>query len=335
MQRSGQKASKILVFEYFTAGGLLETPVTEELLAEALALLNALLDALRSLKGCELIVLIDSKLNELQLDDGINWQYVSDQADFYTVLQRELKQVDYVWPIAPETAVILEHISRAVENAGKILLNSNSQAVALCANKLQCSQYLREMDIQTVDSYPFNDFIPDFSQRWVVKPVDGIACEHTQRIDTLKQYQAFRQTVQTENFIIQPYMDGQAMSLSCLFKEGQAWLLSCNQQHIVLNDRQFSLKGCSVNFLFDREDHFQGLINQLAEAIPGLWGYVGIDFIYLNQQVYLLEINPRLTTSFIGIQRALGINPAEQVLQLLCSEPTLQHSIKQTINVTI
>jgi predicted ATP-grasp superfamily ATP-dependent carboligase len=47
-----------------------------------------------------------------------------------------------------------------------------------------------------------------------------------------------------------------------------------------------------------------------------LWGYAGIDFIDTDAGPLALEVNPRLTTSYAGLRRAMGINPALLVLEL-------------------
>jgi len=44
---------------------------------------------------------------------------------------------------------------------------------------------------------------------------------------------------------------------------------------------------------------------------------VGIDLVRTEQGLVMLEINPRLTTSYAGLRRALGVNPAGLVLASL------------------
>jgi predicted ATP-grasp superfamily ATP-dependent carboligase len=48
--------------------------------------------------------------------------------------------------------------------------------------------------------------------------------------------------------------------------------------------------------------------------VPGLWGYCGVDFIETPEGPVVVEINPRLTMSYVGLRDATGINPAELVL---------------------
>ena len=35
--------------------------------------------------------------------------------------------------------------------------------------------------------------------------------------------------------------------------------------------------------------------------VPGLKGYVGIDMVLSDDECYVIEINPRLTTSYLGL----------------------------------
>jgi predicted ATP-grasp superfamily ATP-dependent carboligase len=54
--------------------------------------------------------------------------------------------------------------------------------------------------------------------------------------------------------------------------------------------------------------------------MPDLWGYVGIDLIDGATGPLVLEVNPRLTTSYVGLARAIRMNPAALVLGLLDRE---------------
>jgi predicted ATP-grasp superfamily ATP-dependent carboligase len=72
----------------------------------------------------------------------------------------------------------------------------------------------------------------------------------------------------------------------------------------------------SVNAIRDSDGRYAQLAREVARALPGLWGYVGIDVIDAVDGPIVVEINPRLTTSYAGLRRALGINAAELVLDL-------------------
>ena len=132
------------------------------------------------------------------------------------------------------------------------------------------------------------------------------------------------------DYIIQPHIKGEKLSLSCLFKAGEAWLLSVNEQHFTVHQQQYHLDAISINVSAEQKD-FIKLIAQIAKAIPELWGYVGIDLIKTPTHTFVLEINPRLTTSFVGLKAALGINMVQNILGLIGGQPMLNMTKQQTI----
>jgi predicted ATP-grasp superfamily ATP-dependent carboligase len=121
-----------------------------------------------------------------------------------------------------------------------------------------------------------------------------------------------------------------------LFKQGKAWLICCNRQHIQLNNQQFKLSACQVNYASPYLEYYCELVPRIAESIPSLWGYIGIDLIETHEfGPLVLEINPRLTSSYIGIKAATGINVAAAVLALLDTEPVLAASKNSEVIVNI
>lgn len=99
-------------------------------------------------------------------------------------------------------------------------------------------------------------------------------------------------------------------------------------------DDQYRLAAIQVNY---REDPgpYRELVGRLAKAMPGLWGYAGIDLIETAEQVRVLEVNPRLTSSFAGLNEALGVNVAALVLQLLQGDPVIRRRADKTVTVQI
>jgi len=77
------------------------------------------------------------------------------------------------------------------------------------------------------------------------------------------------------------------------------------------------------------------LVDAIAQALPALWGYVGIDLIETPEQTWVLEINPRLTTSYVGINEALGLNVVEAVMQLVQGEPCLETQGHQAVSIQV
>ena len=49
--------------------------------------------------------------------------------------------------------------------------------------------------------------------------------------------------------------------------------------------------------------------------MPGLQGYVGVDVVLGEETSWLIEINPRPTTSYVGLRRVIDLNMAEAIWQ--------------------
>jgi predicted ATP-grasp superfamily ATP-dependent carboligase len=247
-----------------------------------------------------------------------------------------MPQSDAFWPIAPETDGVLLQLARQAKVLNKTVLLSNPETVGVCSDKLATYQCLKMHDIPVVESLilPHSDtvmFIPA-----VIKPRDGVGCEGGFVITDQAQFQSISQSINVVNYLLQPLMEGVAVSLSGLFKKGQAWLLTINQQQVVINNNRFELQACEVNTDNSQREFYLDLIKRVAMAMPGLWGYIGIDLIETAEfGPLILEINPRLTTSYVGIRSATGINVAEQVIRLLNSQPDLCISNSQSVRITI
>ena len=57
--------------------------------------------------------------------------------------------------------------------------------------------------------------------------------------------------------------------------------------------------------------------------MPGLWGYIGIDIMESARYgTQVLEINPRLTTSYAGLYQATGIRLIRELLRLADGQTT-------------
>ena len=93
-------------------------------------------------------------------------------------------------------------------------------------------------------------------------------------------------------------------------------MLACNRQKVELENGAFRFDGVSVNAVADTDGRYAALASAVCRALPGLWGYCGVDFIDADTGPMVLEVNPRLTTSYSGLHQAIEINPAQLVLEL-------------------
>lgn len=283
---------KVLIFEYVTANN---GEASESLKREGKMMIDALLSNFSKLPDVETIL--------FQVEKNIELAF-----------QKQIKNVDAVWVIAPESEGILEQFCRYVEDENKRLLTSPSKAVALTANKLTTFQILIAAKILTVPTEMFNStFHYDKKKEWIIKPIDGAGAENTFLLTSKNDWNALPKF--ETNVIIQPHFRGDKTSLSCLFNNGEARLLCVNLQIFEIENQQYFLKNIEVNHKVDN-GQYQKLASDIAIAFPDLFGYVGVDLIENKNGCFVLEINPRLTTSFVEIEKALNLNIAEWVLKL-------------------
>ncbi len=307
---------RIFVFEYITGGGMLDVALPYSLAKEGDMMLRALVSDLLELEDVELIVTRDARLQEV--DIPVEFRILNEGDDFLSIWQECMESADAVWPIAPENFGILERISESVVRQGKLLLNSSPEAVRTAASKIATSHRLKEKGVTVVPTYRPEDGLPEREGSWVLKPDDGVGCQGTSicrdREDLYKQY---NRMPTDRPHVAQPFVYGVSASLNILTHRGEVFVLSINRQRIAITDDGFVLLGCVVNGLAGQYQLFQQIGQNIVDAIPGLWGLIGVDLMDTGEGFKVLEINPRLTTSYVGLKESTGVNPAGLTLDLL------------------
>jgi tyramine---L-glutamate ligase len=228
-----------------------------------------------------------------------------------------IREADAIWPLAPESNGVLESISRRALLHDKVLLGCTPAAVHLTASKYRTSRALRAAGIAAVPTYRPHATLPTDAQAWVVKPDDGAGCSDTRIFSPPKAARKWIAAQQHGGYVLQPYISGRPCSVSVLCGNGDVVLLGCNDQRVAVSDNQFHDMGSTVNGIEDKSGELERLTCRVISAIPGMWGYVGIDFILTDQGPVVLEVNPRMTLSHAGLHASIGINPVEMLLNML------------------
>ena len=305
---------KIFVYEFVTGGGMAEEVLPVSLTREADLMVRALLADLATVPGVELLTSRDARLPVIP---GVEMLVPRAGESFLSLYERGLDLADAAWPTAPETGGALLQLVRSTVWRGRLLLGCRPDAVELASSKRATAECLARAGIPVVRTLMSVSDITGQSGRWVIKPDDGAGCEDTILVSDCTAARAALATKATGRFIAQPWLDGDPLSLSLLCHEGEARLLSVNRQRIEVAGGRVRLAALEVNALADDAGRFLSLARQIARAVPSLWGYVGVDLIDTASGPVVLEINPRLTTSYCGLGSALGINVGRLVLNLV------------------
>lgn len=308
---------KIFVCEFITGGGLYREPLPASLAREGLLMRDALLRDLAGLPDIEVSTTCDTRMPAPQ--SAAQTRAVEVDEDIWRIWDTLISQADAVWLIAPETDGMLLRLTMIAEGHGKMVIGCPASAVRIAASKYATCQVLQSAGIRAVSTYRLADWPQHQARQWVAKPDDGAGCSDSAYfadIATFKQWLRGRETTH----VIQPWQSGVAASLCVLCKQGRAWLLSCNLQNIVLQAGSFHYTGSVLNGAAEHWQACAALAVRIAQAIPQLSAYVGIDILIDDDAIHVLEINPRLTTSYVGLNEALACNPARLMLDLLYNE---------------
>ncbi|MCC7100036.1 MAG: ATP-grasp domain-containing protein, partial [Rubrivivax sp.] len=187
--------------------------------------------------------------------------------------------------------------------------------VALASSKSRTLARLAAAGVRTAPTWPLSAAPLDRHADWAVKPDCGCGCEAAHRL-TAARAEALRRTGTVQGLIAQPWLSGLAMSLSLRIAGGRTELLSVNRQHIVVAaDGALSLNGLTQGIDLPPQADAAALARRVARAIPGLRGFVGVDFIHdAGGRAMVLEVNPRLTSAYVGLSARLGRHLAAEIL---------------------
>jgi len=319
---------KLFIYEHITSGALINEPLPTSLAREGNDMLIAIVQDLAQLSNIELIILRDIRLEPLLNtinSTHIHCYTIDDKSSFQAHYRAALNDADMVLPIAPETDDILSNIQQQVIDNNKQLLGCQPNATKLTSDKYQCFQQLKSFGLESPNTIKANEWPEkkfNSPSGFIIKPFDGAGCINTLFLEDQNKLEAWLASHAPElnHFLIQPYLKGLSLSLSLLVDHNNSLVLAINQQHVSHENGKLSFHGCTVNGSKNPDFsllHASNLANKVHQAISGLWGFIGIDLILHNNTPYIVDINPRLTTSYIGLRQSLNINPAKLLLMMM------------------
>ncbi len=214
---------------------------------------------------------------------------------------------DFTVLIAPETTGVLAQLTRALQETGTRLLGSTAEAIELTGDKVRLAAWLKSIGI---DTPPTRAVIPgaglpaDAEYPAVLKPVDGAGSLNTFLVPDHNSVPFDANAMPAA--ALQPFVSGTPMSASFLVGEdGAAYLIGIGVQRMAIREGRFEYLGGTLPVSCPGA---RAQLEPAIRSIPGLCGFVGIDFLWdlERQHATVLEINPRPTTSYVGLSRLLG-----------------------------
>ncbi len=271
---------------------------------------------------CEVVISWDALRFGAWKHAGVRAVAVSNPAEEWRQFLKLSAESDATYVIAPELDNLLAIRCQAVLDAGGQLLNSTPEVIELCSDKLELAAELERIDVATI---PTRLFDPEVSELWhesaVVKPRFGAGSQNIFGVWDRRSFRPLRKIFaaepQTRQGIVQPWVAGTATSAAALFgRGGECRAVLPPSEQVLSEDRQFRYLGGRIPFAQEWEGQIAQTIRKVGAAVGLFRGYVGFDFIVDSRQgqPVLVEINPRLTTSYIGYRRLAMNNLAELIL---------------------
>lgn len=261
---------KIMVAEYAVGAGI------PEFILEGRAMLGTLV---RSFVSCDHEVMYPTSGMLLDTGTAVRTNKFNDS------ISKISKECDAGLVIAPDE--LLGDLTEIVEE-NTVNLGCPSEAVRLCADKLECTRALEKEKIPVPETIGSGHY----SGNYVIKPRFGCASEGIRRSSS---------GVLQEGFIATKFIEGEHLSASIITGKTQL-PLTVNKQLIEIND-EISYKGGIVPYYCERNDEMIAVAKKTAKAL-GCRGYAGVDIV-LGDMPYVVDVNPRPTTSIIGISRVM------------------------------
>lgn len=212
--------------------------------------------------------------------------------------------------IAPETDGLLEERCRWAAEAGCAILGPDEEAVRLTGDKLALARHLADHSVPTPPTTPLTgaSVFPA-----VCKPRWGAGSQSTYLVHDRDALAACQKAEPRVEFLVQPLLRGTAASVAFLVGPGRCVPLAPAGQTLS-DDGRFHYLGGWAPLSDPLRQQALDLAGAAVACVPGLHGYVGVDVVVGPSGGHVIEINPRLTTSYVGLRRLANGNLAGALL---------------------
>lgn len=321
MSSEAEYPRSVFIYELITGGGLLsvaESPAPSgSLLQEGTAMLAAVVEDFAAIPGTSVTILRDHRIEPLSV--AANKQIVvrSAQEEHETFVEA-VRSTEATLVIAPEfDGLLLERTQWTEAHEGR-LLSPGSNFVELATCKWKTYQHWLAAGVPTIETY----FVGDTAS-WhhlrnlpvVTKPRDGAGSEEVVCWKMGKQVKA--EVEPDEKILIQPKVCGAPVSCAVLGSGGDIVPLPAGYQRL---SKGFKYHGGSLPLPEPLLERAHRLTGQAIRSFPPFNGYVGLDMILGpcpdGTEDVAVEVNPRLTSSYVGLRLLLKNNLAQSMLDV-------------------
>jgi predicted ATP-grasp superfamily ATP-dependent carboligase len=294
------------------------------LLGEGLAMLLALAEDFSAIAGTRISLLWDARLKLPQsLEQMANGRVVliHSTGEHDAQLRKVAASAERALLVAPEFDGHLSRVCRLADEVGARLLSPSRDFIDVTSDKQRTADLLAQRGVAVPVGVPIatGEGLPQaFPYPAVLKPRDGAG---SQGMSLFAQHPGddFRAPAAMR---LEKFVAGQPASIAALCGPGGNLMLPpCSQR--LSDDGRFAYLGGETPLSPILVERAQRLANATLEALPPAHGYVGIDLVLGDGPTndVVIEVNPRLTTSYVGLRRLVRENLAAAMLQAADGHP--------------
>jgi predicted ATP-grasp superfamily ATP-dependent carboligase len=297
-------------------------------------MLRALVTDFRS-AGHAVMVLLDARVAQFNPPlDADQIFKIEPYMDVSATIRQAAKWADAVYAIAPEAKRSLQSIAEVIEKSDTTSLNSPVQAIEEAADKAALEARAKSLGLKYPQTKIFgerdttegiansiNGKLGGFPV--VVKPLFSAGCEGLSIVQNPHHLSKAIFKIKKENvegqFAIQQLISGVPASVTLMCIDKEALPISLNLQQVTLESAEgtSSYDGGVVPLDHRLKTEALAAAKRLVESFSNLKGYVGVDLVLSNDGVFVMEVNPRLTTSYVGLRKVSVFNIAEALAQTI------------------
>lgn len=224
---------------------------------------------------------------------------------------------DRAMVIAPETDGVLAQSVAMLQAAGLTMLNGFGDYLRCASDKWETARIFTIAGVPhpptwTAETIPWEQL--PVAHRWVVKPRDGCG---TENVRVYPSIEAAAEAAAGTNMLIQPWIEGRGISVAAIVDNSELTVLPAVSQLVTAEDVGY--RGGAGPLCDDDQQRAAFLARTAITALPRtVKGYLGLDLVLADDptQDCVIEVNPRLTTSYVGLRKIVRGNLAARILGL-------------------
>ena len=283
---------KLILLEYFTSQSSILKSKDKEIFREALNLSDSIIRNFIKSSDIKKIYIIRNKNLKTIESEKVKTYFTNPETSYTDILKRFKKKSEVII-IAPETNNLSSKVYSHVSQNHKVL-GSNISSLNTFSSKTKMLTKLRRLNLPIVENYKLN---LNYKGKIIYKPDTSAGSENT-FVTNKNNYE------KKKGYLVQKFYNGKKGSFLMLCKNGKSKVICCNEQLLNLKKEKIQQVGCIMGGLEKYRNEIKILANEISKNFKGLFGIVGVDIVMENKKWLIIEINPRFTSAYSGLNKS-------------------------------